>query len=197
MQWAASSPLAGLGYLVRQAVRSGWDLSNDSLRSALATLRPYRLGPADEPLDNLFQGIVKEVDRQQRDADIEDIEDFVEGQDRDWLFSHSQVSRDGRRPAACHGFGGVRSDRLADLVAAEDGRFKYELDLEVIVYGRNYRGKKVGPYMRLLTFDPGETVIREGAWGGNTFYIVVKGQPEVLLRSVGGEDVKVSEIPPG
>src|SRR5262249_27011998 len=87
MQWAASSPLAGLGYLVRQAVRSGWDLSKDSLRSAMAALRPYRLGPTNEPLDILFQRIVKEVDRQKRDADIEDIEDFVEGQDRDWLTS--------------------------------------------------------------------------------------------------------------
>src|SRR5262249_27755926 len=63
MQWAASSPLAGLGYLVRQAVRSGWDLSKDSLRSAMAALRPYRLGSANEPLDILFQRIVKEVDR--------------------------------------------------------------------------------------------------------------------------------------
>src|SRR6266498_261044 len=87
LQWAASSPLAGLGYLVRQAVRYGWDLSNESLKSAMATLRPYRLGPANEPLDALFNRIVKEVDRQQRDADIEDIEDFVEGRDRDWLSS--------------------------------------------------------------------------------------------------------------
>ncbi len=86
---------------------------------------------------------------------------------------------------------------LADLVATEDGRFKYELDLEVAVYGRNYQGKKVGPYMRLLTFEPGETVINEGDWGGNTFYVVVKGQPEVFLRAGGGEDIKVSEIPPG
>ena len=86
---------------------------------------------------------------------------------------------------------------LADLAAVEDGRFKYELDLEVIVYGRNYQGKKVGPYVRLLTYDPGEIVIREGDWGGNTSYIVVKGQPEVLIRDSGGEDVKVSEIPPG
>ncbi len=85
MQWAASSPLGGLGYLVRQAVRSGWDLSKDSLKSAIASLRPYRLGPADEPLDKLFERIVKEVNRQQRDADIEDIEEFLEGQDRDWL----------------------------------------------------------------------------------------------------------------
>jgi superfamily II DNA or RNA helicase len=87
MQWAASSPLAGLGYLVRQAVRSGWDLSKDSLRPAMAALRPYRLGSAKEPLDILFQRIVKEVDRQKSDADIEDIEDFVEGKDRDWLTS--------------------------------------------------------------------------------------------------------------
>ncbi|MGE0126748.1 MAG: cyclic nucleotide-binding domain-containing protein [Blastocatellales bacterium] len=86
---------------------------------------------------------------------------------------------------------------LADLVATEDGRFKYELDLEVVVYGRNYQGKKVGPYVRLLTFDPGETVIREGAWGGNTFYVVVKGQPEVFLKNVGSGNVKVAEIPPG
>lgn len=85
MQWAASSPLAGLGYLVRQAVRSGWDMSYPSLKSALAALRPYRLAAADEPLEKLFQRIAKEVDRQQNDADIEDIEDFVEGQDRDWL----------------------------------------------------------------------------------------------------------------
>jgi superfamily II DNA or RNA helicase len=88
MQWAASSPLAGLGYLVRQAVRSNWDLSNQTLKLALATLRPYRLGPADEPIERLFQRIEKEVDRQQNAADIEDIEDiekFDEDQVKDWL----------------------------------------------------------------------------------------------------------------
>ena len=51
MQWAASSPQAGLGYLVRQAIRAGWDLSNDTLAAAVAALRPYRSGPADEPLE--------------------------------------------------------------------------------------------------------------------------------------------------
>jgi len=85
---------------------------------------------------------------------------------------------------------------LADLVATEDGRFKYELDLEVIVYGRNYQGKKVGPYVRLLTYDPGEVVIREGAWGGNTFYMVVKGQTEVYIKNSGGEDVKSLKFRP-
>jgi superfamily II DNA or RNA helicase len=81
LQWAASSPLAGLGYLVRQAARSDWDLRKPSMKSAVAALRPYRLGPVDEPLGDLFRRIVKEVDRQQRDADIEDIEDFVERED--------------------------------------------------------------------------------------------------------------------
>jgi superfamily II DNA or RNA helicase len=87
MQWAASSPHAGLGYLVRQAVRAGWDLRNRTLSDALAALRPYRLGSEDEPVERLFDRITKEVDKQQIDADIEDIEDFVPGQDRDWLSS--------------------------------------------------------------------------------------------------------------
>lgn len=78
MQWAASSPHAGLGYLVRQAIRHGWDLRERTLRNALAMLRPYRLGTEDEPLDQLYQRIVKEVDRQRRDADVEDIEEMFE-----------------------------------------------------------------------------------------------------------------------
>lgn len=90
---------------------------------------------------------------------------------------------------------------LAELVTvqpATDGQadgYVYELDLEVTVYGRVYNGKRVGPYVRLLTYEPGETIICEGDWGGNTFFIVVAGQPEVFLNERLG--VKVSEIPPG
>jgi len=39
---------------------------------------------------------------------------------------------------------------IAELTAQHDGHYDYELDLEVIVYGRNYNGKPVGPYVRLL-----------------------------------------------
>jgi superfamily II DNA or RNA helicase len=85
MQWAASSPNAGLGYLVRQAVRAGWDLGKRVLVDALSVLRPYRLGAANEPIELLYARIVREVVKQQDDADLEDIEDFVPGQDRDWL----------------------------------------------------------------------------------------------------------------
>lgn len=85
MQWAASSPHAGLGYLVRQAIRAGWDLQNSILYDALACLRPYRLGSEDEPVDQLFKRITKEVNRQQQDADVEDIEEMADGDERDWL----------------------------------------------------------------------------------------------------------------
>jgi len=78
LQWAASSPLAGLGYLVRQALRAGWDLRQRGFRDALETLRPYRLGREDEPVDGLFERMRRELDRQRDDQDVEDIEDGEE-----------------------------------------------------------------------------------------------------------------------
>src|SRR5215468_11404309 len=85
-------------------------------------------------------------------------------------------------------------EAIADLVATHEGRHDYELDLEVIVYGRNYNGKRVGPYVRLLTYMPGEEIVREGDWGGNSFYIVVDGKADVLFDE--GRN-KVAEIPAG
>lgn len=83
---------------------------------------------------------------------------------------------------------------IAELTAQHDGHYDYELDLEVIVYGRNYNGKPVGPYVRLLTYAPGEEIVREGDWGGNSFYIVVDGKADVLFDE--GRN-KVAEIPAG
>src|SRR5262249_51489767 len=73
LQWAASSPQAGLGYLVRQAIRLKIDLRSIILSRAIPALRPYRAGPPDEPLGDLYARIVKEVSRQALAADIEDI----------------------------------------------------------------------------------------------------------------------------
>jgi hypothetical protein len=39
-------------------------------------------------------------------------------------------------------------EAIADIAATREGRYDYEVDLEVVVYGRNYNGKKVGPYVR-------------------------------------------------
>ena len=93
----------------------------------------------------------------------------------------------------------IRSvDIISDLLERRDGHFRHELDLEVIAYGRNYQGKKVGPYVHLYEFDSGEEVIREGDWGGNTFYITVEGSLDVYVRDrETGEDRRVAAIPPG
>ncbi|HEX8706954.1 MAG TPA: cyclic nucleotide-binding domain-containing protein [Pyrinomonadaceae bacterium] len=88
-------------------------------------------------------------------------------------------------------------DLISELVEKEDGHFKYELDLEVIVYGRNYTGKKVGPYARLLVYDEREEVIRQGDWGGNTLYILVAGKLDVYITDDEGATRKVGEIQPG
>lgn len=86
---------------------------------------------------------------------------------------------------------------LKDLLSEHDGHFDHELDLEVTVYGRNYGGKKVGPYFRLLTYDPGETVMAEGEWGANTFYVVIDGHVDVWIKSPNDQDLKVAELNPG
>lgn len=43
-------------------------------------LRPYRLGPRDEPINHLFARIIKEVGRQHDDGDVDDIEDDSEAE---------------------------------------------------------------------------------------------------------------------
>jgi Fe-S-cluster-containing dehydrogenase component/CRP-like cAMP-binding protein len=87
---------------------------------------------------------------------------------------------------------------IAQLLATHDGHFDYEIDLEVVVYGRNYNGKKVGPYLRLLTYEPGESIVNEGEWGGNTFFVLVKGEAEVFVNSQDGQSmVQVAKLAVG
>ena len=97
----------------------------------------------------------------------------------------------------------IRNVSLVDeLVEKHESHFTYELDLEVIAYGRNYTGKKVGPYVRLFVYGSGEEIIREGEWGGNSFYILVDGQLDVCIQAgeagAGSKERrKVSEVQPG
>ena len=77
----------------------------------------------------------------------------------------------------------------AELFEEQNGKQKYATDLEVIVQGRDYgNGKTVGPYMRLLTYEAGEVIMRQGEWGGNTFYIAVEGALDVYVREGEGHD---------
>jgi Fe-S-cluster-containing dehydrogenase component/CRP-like cAMP-binding protein len=85
----------------------------------------------------------------------------------------------------------------AELFEEQNGKQKYGSDLEVIIQGRDYgNGKRVGPYVRLLSYDAGEEIMRQGEWGGNTFYITVEGALDVYVRDDGGQK-KISQLPPG
>lgn len=88
------------------------------------------------------------------------------------------------------------SNIISDLVEKYEDHFEYELDLEIIVYGRNYAEKRVGPYARLFVYDPGDEIIHEGDWGGNTFYILVEGKLDVYINNDQGGSSKVGEIQP-
>lgn len=90
-----------------------------------------------------------------------------------------------------------RTDIISELVEEKDGKFKYELDLEVIAYGRNYTGKKVGPYARLLVYEAGEEIIRQGDWGGNTFFFGVEGDLDVYVKDQTGGQKWVDVQKPG
>ena len=85
----------------------------------------------------------------------------------------------------------------AELFEEQNGKPKYAGDLEVIVHGRDYgNGKRVGPYVRLLAYDSDEEIMRQGEWGGNTFYIAVDG---ILDVSVGGDEdrKRIGQLDPG
>lgn len=91
LQWATSSVHAGLGYLVRQAIRLQWDLNRFQLTEAIKAIRPYRLGPENEPVDVIFRRIQKEVARQLDAGDVEDIEE-VEADEEAWQPDHELLA---------------------------------------------------------------------------------------------------------
>ena len=85
----------------------------------------------------------------------------------------------------------------SELLSMHEGHYDHELDLEVTVYGRNYGGKKVGPYVKLLSFEPGENIIKQGEWGGNTFFVVSRGIADVFIDAPNNQSLKVAELKPG
>lgn len=71
LQWCASSPQAGLAYLTRLALRSGWDQNEQSVQTALEQLRPYREGAKDEALAVLVRRLTlgsKEIEEEEAEA---------------------------------------------------------------------------------------------------------------------------------
>lgn len=74
---------------------------------------------------------------------------------------------------------------------------KNKNNLKMIAEGKVSGGKQIGPYARLLTYDPGDVIMREGEWGGNTFYLSVAGDLDVYVRDESGRDRKVASVAPG
>lgn len=78
-----------------------------------------------------------------------------------------------------------------------NGEFRNELDMDIILFGRAYREKQVGPYARLLEYLPGETIIEEGTWESSIFYILVDGVLEAAVTGEDGVRQKLGEISAG
>lgn len=88
-------------------------------------------------------------------------------------------------------------DIVSELVERlPNGEFKNELEMDIILFGRSYRAKKVGPYARLLEYQPGETIVTENSWESNIFYILVSGKLDAAVTEQGVLR-KVGEIPVG
>lgn len=88
-------------------------------------------------------------------------------------------------------------DIVSELVEQlPNGEFRNELDMDIILFGRSYRGKQVGPYTRLLEFQPGEIIVHEKTWESSIFYILVSGSLNASVETGGGR-IKVGDIPPG
>ena len=89
-------------------------------------------------------------------------------------------------------------DIVSELVEKlPNGEFRNELDMDIILFGRSYRGKQVGPYTRLLEFLPGETIVKENSWESSIFYILVKGDLEASITEQNEKRIKVGAIPAG
>ncbi len=82
-------------------------------------------------------------------------------------------------------------DVLSELL--ED---KNKNNLKMIAEGKEAGGKQIGPYARLLSYLPGEAVMHEGEWGGNTFYFSLDDELSVLAADA-DEPRKVGTLPAG
>jgi Fe-S-cluster-containing dehydrogenase component/CRP-like cAMP-binding protein len=89
-------------------------------------------------------------------------------------------------------------DIVSELVEKlPNGEFRNELDMDIILFGRSYRGKQVGPYTRLLEYQSGETIVQEDTWESSIFYILVKGDLDASITEQNGQRKKVGAIPAG
>lgn len=89
-------------------------------------------------------------------------------------------------------------ESISELVEQlPNGEFRNELDMDIILFGRAYRDNKIGPYARLLEFQPGEIIVQEDTWESSIFYILVKGILEASVAEPSAAMEVIGEIPEG
>jgi Fe-S-cluster-containing dehydrogenase component/CRP-like cAMP-binding protein len=74
---------------------------------------------------------------------------------------------------------------------------KNKNNLKMIAEGKVSGGKQIGPYARLLTYSPGEVIMTQDEWGGNTFFLSVDGELHVYVADESGQKTKVGTVQPG
>ena len=88
----------------------------------------------------------------------------------------------------------AKTAALAELSGQASGHGLPDGELQALLEGQEYAGQPIAPYLHLLSYEPGETIVREGEWGGDCFFFVVEGRPEVFVKR---GYARVGELHPG
>ncbi len=88
----------------------------------------------------------------------------------------------------------AKTAALAELSGLAPGHGLPDAELQALLEGREYGGQRLAPHLRLLTYEPGEEIVREGEWGGDRFFFVIEGVADVFVKR---GYAKVGELPPG
>ena len=88
----------------------------------------------------------------------------------------------------------AKTAALAELSSHAPGHSLSAAEFAALFEGQVYAGQPLQPYLRLQTYEPGEEIVREGEWGGDRFFFVIEGVPEVYVKR---GYAKVGELQPG
>lgn len=88
----------------------------------------------------------------------------------------------------------AKTAALAELSGQAAGYGLPDAELQALLEGQIYAEQPLAPYLRLLIYEPGEEIVREGDWGGDRFFFVVEGVAEVYVKR---GYAKVGELQPG
>lgn len=189
LQWATSSIEAGLGYLVRQAMRAGWRPERAILAAALAALRPYRNGSADEPVSVLFERIARELALQTSAGVVEDIEEAEDAEER-WSPDEQMLERMLRDGITLLATDRATKWRALDSVLREAGREKvvfFAQPIETVMALARHLEQETGCHPALII---GNQTEQERAAEVNAFW--EPAGPQYLVSSrAGGEGLNL------